>query len=271
MPAGGTLQCTYSASLPDGTDRTNTATATLQNNDYDSAGVGTPSGTTDSSGTANVSFANATVTEIDECIAVVDDKLGPLGIVCAADASKTFTYSLLVGPYTEEECGPHTFVNVASFTTNDTGATGSNNHTVNITVPCADDGGCTLTQGYWKTHSQEGPAPYDDAWLNLGPLQEDTPFFLSGQTWYQVLWTAPAGNVYYVLAHQYIAAKLNVLNDADDSAIATALAQAEALLAATTPATAAGLKGGAKNTWLNLATTLDRYNNGLIGPGHCSE
>ena len=37
-------------------------------------------------------------------------------------------------------------------------------------------------------------------------------FFLSGKTYYEVLWTAPAGNVYYNLAHQYIAAKLNVLD-----------------------------------------------------------
>ena len=52
LAAGEMLECTYSANLPDATDRTNTATATLQN---------TPSGTTDFSGTANVSFSDATV------------------------------------------------------------------------------------------------------------------------------------------------------------------------------------------------------------------
>jgi hypothetical protein len=34
LPAGETLNCTYSADLPDGADRTNTATAALQNYDY---------------------------------------------------------------------------------------------------------------------------------------------------------------------------------------------------------------------------------------------
>ena len=42
----GTLACTYSASLPDATTRTNTATATQQNYDY-SSGSAVASGTTD--------------------------------------------------------------------------------------------------------------------------------------------------------------------------------------------------------------------------------
>ena len=37
--------------------------------------------------------------------------------------------------------------------------------TVDVDVPCL--GGCTLTPGYWKTHSEFGPAPYDDNWANL--------------------------------------------------------------------------------------------------------
>ena len=271
LAAGGTLTCSYTAALPDGADRTNTATATQQNYAYDSSGTGTPSGTTNYSGSAAVSFAQATVTEVDECVNLSDSLKGALGQVCANDAPTSISYSLPLGPYTAEQCGEHSVDNVAAFLTNDSGATGNDGHSVAITVPCPDQGGCTLTQGYWKTHSMHGPAPYDDAWLNIGPLGSDTPFFLSGKTYYQVLWTAPAGNVYYNLAHQWIAAKLNVLNGADDTAIAAALAQAQALLASTTPAQGAAVKGGAKSTWLNLATALDAYNNGVTGPGHCSE
>ena len=78
---------------------------------------------------------------------------------------------------------------------------------------CIVAAGCSLTPGYWKNHSQYGPAPYDATWAQVG---EDTIFFLSNQTWYEVLWTAPKkGNAYYILAHAYIAAYLNELNGAD--------------------------------------------------------
>jgi hypothetical protein len=143
-------------------------------------------------------------------------------------------------------------------------------HTVDVSVPCVI--GCTLTQGYWKTHSDRGPAPYDDAWKNLGALEEDTPFFLSGATWYGVFWTAPAGNAYYNLAHQYMAAKLNLLNGAATTpAVTAAISSAEVLLGSKTPAQVAGLKGTAKAPWVAAAGTLGQYNEGLIGPGHCSE
>jgi hypothetical protein len=264
LAAGATLNCTYSASLPDGADRTNTATATLQN---------TPSGTHDFSGTAAVDFGVPT-NETDECIDVSDTNVGALGTVCAADAPKTFSYSLTFGTGEDAdvvlECGDNTHTNVADLETNDNHETDSDNWTVNASVACAS--GCTLTPGYWKTHSQEGPAPYDDNWANLGPLQEDTPFFLSGKTYYEALWTAPAGNVYYILAHAYIAAQLNQLNGSSIPAdVLTAFNTATGLFQTKTPADAAALKGAAKATWVNLATTLDNYNNGITGPGHCSE
>ncbi len=203
---------------------------------------------------------------LDECVSVTDDQYGDLGGVCASDAPQTFTYTLQV---VYQVCGAYSFVNTASFVTGDSGATGSDSHTVIIDVPCG--GGCTLTQGYWKTHSLLGPAPYDDAWLAIGPLGAATPFFSSGKTWYQVLWTPPSGgNVYLQLAHQYIAAKLNILNGASTTpAVNAAIAYAEAFFPGKTPATS--LTNAVKNTVRGHASTLDKYNNGLIGPGHCSE
>ncbi len=264
VPAGGTLTCTYSADLPDGSNRTNTATATLQNYAYASDGSATASGTTDFSGSADVTFGDPT-TEVDECIDVTDDQFGPLGTVCANDVPKTFTYSLYVGPY--DVCGEYTFVNVASFVTNDTGTTGSDSWTVTVDVPCA--GGCTLTPGYWKTHSEYGPAPYDDTWAQL-PTGADTLFFLSGQSYYSVLWTPPTGgNAYYILAHAYIAAKLNVLNGADPAAAQAALNWATTFFSTYTPTSK--LSRTVRSDALYYAGILDRYNNGLIGPGHCSE
>ncbi len=61
----------------------------------------------------------------------------------------------------------------------DTGATGETRGRSRH-GPCNQ--GCTLTPGYWKTHSRRGPAPYDDTWAQLGPSQETKAFFLSGKT-----------------------------------------------------------------------------------------
>lgn len=130
--------------------------------------------------------------------------------------------------------------------------------------------GCTRTLGYWKTHSHRGPAPYDDAWLNIGPLGADTEFFDLGRTWYQVFWTAPRGNANYILAHQYMAAKLNILNGAATTpAVVAAITGAEAYFGALGSLSSAPT-GATRATLLGWADTLDQYNNGVIGPGHCS-
>jgi len=74
-----------------------------------------------------------------------------------------------------------------------------------------EQGGCTLTWGYWKTHSKYGPAPHDETWDCIG---EDTPFFGSGYSYYGILQVPPkGGNAYIILAHQYIAAVLNGCNN----------------------------------------------------------
>ena len=206
--------------------------------------------------------------EIDECVDVEDDQFGFLGTVCAGDADKTFNYTQTVGPF--EVCGPYEFVNIASFITNDSGATGSSSWTVDVTVPCA--GGCSLTPGYWKTHSSFGPAPYDDTWALLG---ENTPFFFSGVSYYDALWVSPNGNAYWILAHAYIAAMLNQLNGADFTAAQAAFNSATALFSnpTYTPTYIGGLRGSnsIRQSFIAYAAILDNYNNGVIGPGHCSE
>jgi hypothetical protein len=152
------------------------------------------------------------------------------------------------------------------------GTEGYNLDLKNVVVePSEEDEGCTLTIGYWKTHSEKGPAPYDDTWAEL-PNGADTPFFLSGQTWYEVFETAPGGNAYYQLAHQYMGAKLNILNGASTTpAVVAAIADAEVLFNTYTPAQVGAWKGtqGARAQFISLAGTLGHYNEGLIGPGHC--
>jgi hypothetical protein len=132
--------------------------------------------------------------------------------------------------------------------------------------------GCTYTPGYWMTHSILGKAPYDDTWVGI----ENQPFYHSGKTWVQVINTVGKGNAYYILSFQYIAAYLNTLQDEPaymPQNVIDAMDAAHALFSnpANTPAYIGTLKGNnaLRQQFINLADTLDQYNNGYIGPGHC--
>ena len=129
--------------------------------------------------------------------------------------------------------------------------------------------GCTRTPGYWKTHSVFGPAGSDPTWAQL-PSGASTIFFLSGKTYYAVLWTPPQGNAYYILAHAYIATKLNLLNGtASTPEVNAAMAWATTFFGANTPTTILSRRGRAAA--ISFAGILDGYNNGLTGPGHCGD
>jgi len=141
-------------------------------------------------------------------------------------------------------------------------------------IPPPPGEGCTRTLGYWKNHTQYSAAPRDATWDELGALAENTPFFLSGQTYLQVLQTEAGGNAYYILASQYIAATLNTLAEATTTTeVDDALSQAEWLFNTYTPAQIAALKGSStlRQSFINYATILDDYNNGVVGPGHCAD
>lgn len=127
--------------------------------------------------------------------------------------------------------------------------------------------GCTLTPGYWKTHSINAkPSKYDPTWGG----REDDPFYSSGKTWYQVLWTPRVGNAYYILAFQYIAARLNILAGASVTPqVNDALLFAEDFFDAYDPSDT--LTKSFKKVVIYNAGVLDSYNNGYIGPGHCSD
>lgn len=212
------------------------------------------------------SFANPTTTsdQIDDCITVYDSQVAsPLGTACITDGAKTFTYDAPIGPFAA--CGPFSVANSATYVGNDTGATGSSSWTVVGTVPCAS--GCTLSAGYWKTHSELGPAPYDDVWAQVGT---QTPFFLSGGSYHGALSTPPGGNAYWTLARAFAAAQLNTLNGASPAVIQATYAQAEDVLASTTPAHVAASRT-VRNTVVRLAAILNDWNTGLTGPGHCDE
>ncbi len=273
LAAGATLDCTYSSSLADGSTRLNTASATI-------TGIATPF-----TGTASINFGSVTPSLVDNCIAVKDEgDLGntdPLGTVCASGtptpsggftAPKTFSYSWPV-PTGVAQCGMNTYNNTATGTTNTTSTVLTDPASITVTINCGV--GCTLTQGYWKTHNDlfQGGAPSDPDWSSVGG--PDAAFFISGQTWFQVFWTSPKGNAYYNLAHQYMAAVLNgVDNDPTPPAdVQQALADAATLFSTYTPAQIGALKGNnsLRAQFITLAGILGNYNEGNDGVPHCAE
>jgi hypothetical protein len=260
IPAGGTLVCTYESGLPDGEPRSNEATATTT-----TPGIG------EGSGTAAITFGEPTKL-VDDCIAVSDDNVEPseLGEVCVGESPMTFKYKKTFGPF-PNVCETYEYTNTASFVTNDTQEEGEDSSKVVIEVQCTQGGGCTLTQGYWKTHSHNGPAPYDDTWVLIPPEGEESPFFDSPWSWYEAFWEAPQkGNAYLILAHQYMAAVLNELNGASaPPEVIEAIEAAEEYLS--DYGKYDGKKGPARKEMLALAQVLAEYNEGDIGPGHCDE
>jgi hypothetical protein len=144
------------------------------------------------------------------------------------------------------------------------------------TSPCGG-AGCTLTQGYWKTHGSSNcnPSGGDDLW----PADIQTNGMFLGTVHYEdgdlceILNTTAAtkggpANGLVNLAHQLIAAKLNIANGADGSAVAQAIADADALIGGLiVPSIGSGFL--APSTTSSLVTTLTNYNEGAIGPGHC--
>jgi hypothetical protein len=98
-------------------------------------------------------------------------------------------------------------------------------------------------------------------------MGENTMFFLSGQSYYQVLWTNPrGGNAYYILAHAFIAAQMNGLAGATPPT--TEMANATTFFNTYTPSTS--LTRAVRNQAISWASTLDSFNNGLVSYAHCN-
>jgi hypothetical protein len=149
-------------------------------------------------------------------------------------------------------------LNRSDFTTNQTCST----------LDCGSEGGCTFTQGYWKTHGPVGCDPSSGA--NVWPV---TSLTLGSVTYTDLelcnIFNKPAaGNGLIALAHQLMAAKLNIANGADGSAVATDIANADALIGSlVVPPVGSGFL--APSATSTLITALTNYNEGATGPGHC--
>ncbi|MFN8589380.1 MAG: hypothetical protein U0704_16430 [Candidatus Eisenbacteria bacterium] len=117
---------------------------------------------------------------------------------------------------------------------------------------------CTYTQGYWKTHP--------DAWPQ-GSLMLGTVVYTKTQL-LQILNRPVAGNGLVSLAHQLIAAKLNLSGGASPLTISGSIAAADAMIGGlVVPPVGSGSLSTSSTSALTQA--LDDFNNGVTGPGHC--
>ena len=202
---------------------------------------------------------------------------------------------LTVGSYAVTEIEDPGYV--ASYSADCTGAIALG-QTKTCTVTNTERGiGCGYTWGYWKNHNiyqNAGGAHRDAGWDKIG---EDTQFYGNYEdpptnsntlTWYEILLIAPkGGNAYLILAHQYVAAYLNIHKDADPAnpgILGTTMTDAAALLAyyntsysgAFPPEIPKGANyfNSDDRAWaISLAGVLDQFNNGKLdgGPPHCGD
>ncbi|MBN2328273.1 MAG: hypothetical protein JXR73_14085 [Candidatus Omnitrophica bacterium] len=209
-----------------------------------------------------------------------------------------FEYIATFGPFVDpDDCGLQLVSNVTSLTQIDLEDIIDDEYPSPLMPPKTDavefyfnvlcDTGCTLTQGYWKTHTGKDGPRRDATWDLIEPDGEDSPFYLSGKTYYQVMWFKHRGDPYYKLAVQFIAAQLNFLGYSDWAysplEVQQAFDSAEAFFMNEAPKTTnvVVIKGGkhkkdafadySNYDLLNWANILDMYNNGMIGPGHCGD
>ena len=293
------ITCDYVAAVPDDRAGTNTASIVRPYVCYASDGsikaCAVP-GSATYNGSAGFNFDNADVTETDNCVVMSDLfndptdpvlNLGPsfgweIGEVCAS-TTVYVTGDINPDPNVFQSLDIHAdwapsveqcrFM-VPNLLTITFEGGGTLDDEAVITVDSCDFG-CTFTQGYWKTHAIYAPKPQfakkrDATWDEVGPLAENTVFFLSGTTWINVFHTPPKGNAYYNLAHQYMAAKLNGFGGASvPASVATAIANAEAWFATYPPSHS--FWKTSKGQVTAAAGILGSYNEGSIGPGHCAE
>ena len=128
------------------------------------------------------------------------------------------------------------------------------------TLPCSGGSSCTYSQGYWRNHPNAWPV----TGLTLGTVTYQAAELMA------ILDNPAQGNGLVILTHQLIAAKLNIANGADPSAVQQAITDADNMIGAlVVPPIGNGYLSPAQTGDLN--ETLTEYNEGTIGPGHCND
>jgi hypothetical protein len=129
-----------------------------------------------------------------------------------------------------------------------------------VTLPCVGGSSCTYSQGYWRNHPNAWPVTS----LTLGTVTYQAAELMA------ILDEPARGNGLVILVHQLIAAKLNIANGADPSAVQQAITDADNMIGAlVVPPIGNGYLAPGQTG--DLTETLTEYNEGTIGPGHCND
>jgi hypothetical protein len=128
------------------------------------------------------------------------------------------------------------------------------------TLACVGGSSCTYSQGYWRNHPNAWPVTS----LTLGTVTYQAAELMA------ILDDPARGNGLVILVHQLIAAKLNIANGADPSAIQQAITDADNMIGTlVVPPIGNGYLPPGQTG--DLTETLTEYNEGTIGPGHCND
>ena len=131
--------------------------------------------------------------------------------------------------------------------------------TVLVLVSLARAEDCTHSLGFWKTRPNAWPATHH----TLGTVSYE-PAELYG-----ILFQPVEGNGIVALAHQLIAAKLNIALGASSDAIDATIEAADRMIGAqVVPPIGDGVLPTSRSAV--LTGQLDAYNRGLVGPGPCN-
>ncbi|MBU0985436.1 MAG: hypothetical protein KKA42_16300, partial [candidate division Zixibacteria bacterium] len=155
--------------------------------------------------------------------------------------------------------------------------TGESNRTIDAGLVVSEQTGCTRTIGYWKTHAGtkrhgvDAVTPLLPIWLGTENGDKSVEITTAREA-VAVLGQKTLGrpwNGITKLYAQLLAAKLNMAAGASGDAVSGVVADADSFLAEHSWKSWNGLSWTEKKTVLEWKTTLDMYNNGKIGPGHC--
>lgn len=195
--------------------------------------------------------------DVPEC-AVADDAGGDVLTCNLANFASGATFSVTVEATTSPDVCDYVLSNTASILVNGRAVKTAS---ASITVTCPpEEGGCTYTQGFWKTHPEAWPVDS----LTLGSVSYTAEELLA------IFGQPVAGNGLVSLAHQLIAAKLNIANGADPTDAAGDIAAADALIGGlVVPPVGSGFLAPSDTS--ALVDALSDYNEGLTGPGHCDD
>jgi hypothetical protein len=158
-------------------------------------------------------------------------------------------------------------------------ADGIDNPDIDAGMYAHTDSGCTRSKGFWKNHTGLGPqADMVSEWLPIWLGGDDTAgsgmSVTDVQMTYEILqqhtYGHPSNGITKLYA-QLLAAKLNIASGANDRDVSDIISDADDFLAEHDFESWDDLSKDERQMVNDWKSTLDDYNNGLIGPGHCDD